>query len=82
MHCSKSWDTTENKREKVLFPRSLDSRGRETQFTLKTNKQTNKKKQIVLRNMKKVRQGKGIESEESTIFKKVVRAGHPGEVTL
>ena len=32
--------------------------------------------------MKKVRQGKGIESEESTIFKKVVRAGHPGEVTL
>lgn len=32
MHCSKSWDTTESKREKVLFPRSLDSSGRETQF--------------------------------------------------
>ena len=32
--------------------------------------------------MKKVRQGKGIESKEGTIFKKVVRAGHPGEVTL
>lgn len=77
MHCSKSWDTTENKREKVLFPRSLDSHGRETQFTLKK-----KKKQIVLTTRKKVRQRKGIESEESTIFKKVVRAGHPGEVTL
>ena len=77
MHCSKSWDTTENKREKVLFPRSLDSHGRETQFTLKK-----KKKPIVLTTRKKVRQRKGIESEESTIFKKVVRAGHPGEVTL
>lgn len=41
-----------------------------------------KKVKTVLRTMKKVRQGKGIESKEGTIFKKVVRAGHPGEVTL
>lgn len=35
MRCSKSWDTTESKTDKDLFPRSLDSSGRDAQFIYK-----------------------------------------------